>query len=456
VRAYRHDLSGLHLVTEAGLRQLAADVHAWIERPPQAFFWMFEDPPPAAKEKTFQQVGDAAVIPIRGYIYRRSDRWSRRFGESTQDLIVESMRDAVEDPSVSRIVLDVDSPGGAALGLGDTYDVLRALARKKPTVSVVAGYGCSAAYFLACAAPRVFVGQDSIVGSIGTFMTVTDFTKYLADLGIQEIDIVSSQSPNKLPDPKTKAGRAQLQAEVDALAQVFVEKVAEGRGVSVATVLSDFGQGGVFVGAAGVEAGLADDVSSLEQVLALLEAEAENPPAARGADEEESMNLDAIVAAIATLGASDAAPIVVALRSGAPNVVALIERDALAAANDAVALRAIHAATPAIAAAGAEAERERIRGVHEVLRGTSLAASFPAVALDGIGGRPATREDALGLVAENDRIVRAAARGRIEERDREVPPLVPSTTEASDDARFDSLRQGAVAFVKGNAGLLAR
>jgi ClpP class serine protease len=48
---------------------------------------------------------------------------------------------------------------------------------------------------------------------------------------------------------------------------VFVGDVARYRGVSVETVLSDFGQGGVFVGQQAVDAGLADAVGSYEQTL---------------------------------------------------------------------------------------------------------------------------------------------------------------------------------------------
>jgi ClpP class serine protease len=54
---------------------------------------------------------------------------------------------------------------------------------------------------------------------------------------------------------------------VDDLAAIFVDAVALHRGVSADTVLSDFGQGGVFVGQHAVTAGLADRVGTFEQTL---------------------------------------------------------------------------------------------------------------------------------------------------------------------------------------------
>ena len=46
-----------------------------------------------------------------------------------------------------------------------------------------------------------------------------------------------------------------------------MEAVAEYRSVDVNTVLSEFGQGGVLVGAAAVAAGMADSVGTLEDLL---------------------------------------------------------------------------------------------------------------------------------------------------------------------------------------------
>jgi hypothetical protein len=82
------------------------------------------------------------------------------------------------------------------------------------------------------------------------------------------IEIVSSQSPNKRPDVTTDAGRAQVQTLVDRLGQEFVATVAANRRTTEAKVLTDFGQGGVLVGADAVAAGMADQVTTLERLLA--------------------------------------------------------------------------------------------------------------------------------------------------------------------------------------------
>ena len=55
---------------------------------------------------------------------------------------------------------------------------------------------------------------------------------------------------------------------VDDIADVFIGRVASYRGVSAEHVLEHFGQGGILVGRNAVRAGLADDLGSLESIIA--------------------------------------------------------------------------------------------------------------------------------------------------------------------------------------------
>lgn len=59
---------------------------------------------------------------------------------------------------------------------------------------------------------------------------------------------MSSQSPLKRINPETSKGLTQIQSRLDALAEVFINKIATYRNISIETVIKDFGQGDVFVG----------------------------------------------------------------------------------------------------------------------------------------------------------------------------------------------------------------
>lgn len=87
--------------------------------------------------------------------------------------------------------------------------------------------------------------------------------------GITFHEIVSSNAPKKRPDPLAQEGRAVLQNGIDSIASVFTAKVATFRVVSEKKMTSDFGQGGVLVGASAVRAGLADSIGTFESFLGL-------------------------------------------------------------------------------------------------------------------------------------------------------------------------------------------
>ncbi|MFQ5507078.1 MAG: S49 family peptidase [Planctomycetota bacterium] len=251
-------------IRESAFRRIVA-VWSGFEANPEAFGFLFDFDSGSDPELDVRD--GVAVIPIQGPLFRRGDAFSRFFGESTYDGIASQVRAAIESPGVERIALDVDSPGGDALGLSELSDLIFEARGTKPITAVIGGQGASAAYFIASAAGSVVAAREALVGGIGTVATYLDFSKFDERVGIKEIEIVSSQSPRKRPDPNTDEGRAQIQNMVDEVAEVFVQAVARNRGVTRETVLEKFGQGDVLVGERASEAGLVDQIGVLEEVI---------------------------------------------------------------------------------------------------------------------------------------------------------------------------------------------
>lgn len=219
-----------------------------------------------------------AVLPVNGPIFRYANLFSEVSGATSTDVLATDLQAALDDPAVNGILLEIDSPGGEVAGTSELAAMIRGASARKPVHAYVDDLGASAAYWLASATDRITVSPTAIVGSIGVVSALPDPGKAKST----EIEFVSSQSPRKRADITTEGGRAQVQAVVDAIADVFVADVARYRGVDSETVLSDFGQGDVFVGQAAVEAGLVDAVGSFEQALADLGDEATRrggPPA---------------------------------------------------------------------------------------------------------------------------------------------------------------------------------
>ena len=215
-----------------------------------------------------------AILPIQGPLIRYATMFSQISGATSYDMLAQDFARALNDPNVSAIMLNIDSPGGEANGVSEFADMIAAGRGVKPIVAYIGGMGASAAYWIAAAADEVVIADTGIGGSIGTVMSVTDTKEKDAKAGVKTYTIVSSQSPHKAIDAATEDGQSRLQAMVDSLSEVFVAKVAANRGVDAETVLKNFGQGGVFVGQAAVSAGLADRVGSFEGLLAELQSPA--------------------------------------------------------------------------------------------------------------------------------------------------------------------------------------
>lgn len=214
-----------------------------------------------------------ATIPMDGPLFRRANLFTAISGATSYEMIAQDIAKAVEDPTIIAIIGTISSPGGDAEGCSELASLIKSFRGKKPLKAYIGGQGCSAAYWIASAFDEVVCAKTAIVGCLGVRMTYTDTSKRQQALGIEEIEIVSSQTPKKQMDPTTAEGRSEVQVIVDALAQVFLEDVAANIGVPLAKVLSDFGQGGVLVGQAAVDAGMASRISTFES----LQAELSNP-----------------------------------------------------------------------------------------------------------------------------------------------------------------------------------
>lgn len=207
-----------------------------------------------------------SIIPVIGPIVRRGDFFSDVSGATSVDRLAKDFNAALNDPIASSILLEIDSPGGEVTGVNEFAKMIFDARGQKPIVAYVGGTGASAAYWIASAADEVIADASARLGSIGVVATVPNPDAKKAS----DVQFVSSQSPRKRPNPNTESGKADIQGQIDALADVFVDAVARNRGVSADKVLDSFGQGGVFVGRHAVEAGLADSLGSFESTLTSL------------------------------------------------------------------------------------------------------------------------------------------------------------------------------------------
>lgn len=330
--------------------------------------------------------GGVALLPVTGVVSRYATMFSAVCGGTSTQILSRDFNAALADPAVKSIVLHVDSPGGDANGIHEIAEMIYSARGKKKVIAYVGGSGCSAAYWIASAASEVVLDATARVGSIGTVLTLRR-KKARADDDIEEIEIVSSQSPNKRPDPKTQAGRAVFQAELDELADVFIDRVARNMGVTRDKVLAEFGQGGVLVGESAVSAGMAARLGSLEGVISEL-TKGDFSVSQNQASDAVGSGIGFLMPATEQMSAAD---LVASLEASRPDVVEAIKGPAPTMAIDAAAeIVALCSASkvPELAAsllspdttkAQAEAMIKDASQLKDTLAAAGLSKSYPAL-----------------------------------------------------------------------------
>jgi signal peptide peptidase SppA len=244
--------------------RIAAAMHGTRGKP-EGIVAVEGEPRPDASYVTMRN--GVATIAVIGPLFRYASWFNAWSGASSYDLLAIAVNTVLEDPAVRAILLEVDSPGGEANGCGEFADMIYQARGAKPIVAYVSGLGASAAYWIASAADRIVVDPGAILGSIGVRMATVDTWMRDAASGVRKTEMVSKQSPRKA------MAQADIQALADGLGDVFVAAVARNRDVSPEQVLAEFGQGGVFIGQAAIDAGLADEIGTYEAVHAELEGE---------------------------------------------------------------------------------------------------------------------------------------------------------------------------------------
>lgn len=262
------------LVTEPALRHmlaiamrqdldqsLAEAMRAERDARPSAVATRQGDPLDGTRTVTMRD--GVAIVRITGPIFRYANLFTRVSGATSTETLALDIQRAIDDPRVNAILLSIDSPGGEATGISELADIIFAARDKKPIWAYAEGLIASAAYWIGSAASKLVIDATAAAGSIGVVVAVSNPAAKTAE----EIEIVSTNAPNKRPDVSTDAGRAEYQRLVDAIETVFIDTVARNRAVTRSRVIRDFGQGGLRVGADAVKARMADAVDSFEATL---------------------------------------------------------------------------------------------------------------------------------------------------------------------------------------------
>ena len=184
---------------------------------------------------------------------------------STEDFI-EDLKAAEANPSICAHFLHIDSPGGEVFAIHEAFEAVKALT--KPCIALIDSCCASAAYWIGCAADKVYASSIfSSVGSIGVMSTVYDDEEWRKKYGLKKIEIYSSYSDlkNKLyKDVLDGKVEEYIKTRLDPLAKQFIDDVR-----SVRTIADDSEalRGKIYYAMNALPEGLVDGQSTFDEVM---------------------------------------------------------------------------------------------------------------------------------------------------------------------------------------------
>lgn len=132
-----------------------------------------------------------------------------------------------KNDKVKAVILRINSPGGSIYGGEMYFRIVKRLVKEKMVVSFVNGSATSAAYLLALPSNYIIAYDNALIGSVGVFLPVFNFSDILKKIGIKTEFIKSSPSkgqPNMV-EPTVESAKENMESVVDDIKEYFFDKV---------------------------------------------------------------------------------------------------------------------------------------------------------------------------------------------------------------------------------------
>lgn len=186
-----------------------------------------------------------------------------------QGIINKALAKAREDKNVKAVVLRVDSPGGSALTSDIIWREVELTKQEKPVIVSMGNVAASGGYYIAAGANKIFAEPTTITGSIGVFGTVPNISELAKDIGVnaEQVGTNLNSVGYSLFEPMSNAFREQVKESIEHTYDTFLERVAQGRSITVAQADS-LAQGRVWSGVDAKRIGLIDELGTLADAIA--------------------------------------------------------------------------------------------------------------------------------------------------------------------------------------------
>ena len=211
-----------------------------------------------------------AVIPVQGTIAHRMNLMNSVSGGVSTEALGKQFDTLSNDPNISTIILDIDSPGGAVSGVQELSNQIFAARDKVHIVASANSLAASAAYWLGSQAHEFVVTPSGEVGSIGVIAVHESVFRAKETEG-RDITVIKAgkfKADTSPLEPLSEEAHASIQERVDERYDTFISAVSRGRNVSIDTVTDQFGEGRVVGAKSALSKGMVDGIETLDETIA--------------------------------------------------------------------------------------------------------------------------------------------------------------------------------------------
>ncbi len=267
-----HDAYSLGMIDEVGyIDDVIADIkeRVGLGEKDKIKKVSFEDYANSYSDKTNFKVKDKiAVIYAEGSILQ--DQGER--GTIVDNDYIKIIRKLREDEKIKAIVLRVNSPGGSAMASENIWrEFMLAKESGIPVVVSMGDYAASGGYYIACMADTILAETNTLTGSIGVFSMIPNMTDLFNEkLGINFDTVKTADYSVGLNTvfEMDEFEQSHWQKNTDKMYEIFLSRVAEGRGMTRDQV-HEIAQGRVWIGEKAIELGLVDLIGDTDDAISI-------------------------------------------------------------------------------------------------------------------------------------------------------------------------------------------
>lgn len=221
----------------------------------------------AERERAALEATGVQVLPVHGFLVSRGAHINACETMTSYEGLRQQLRAAIADPLVERIVLDIDTPGGSAVGAFELAADIRAMSLIKPITGIVNFMAYSGGYLIGAACSELVVSQTSGVGSVGVIASHMERSKQLESAGVKVTTVYAGAHKNDLSpnEPLTDQSIRVLNDLVQESYQLFTSAVSVYRGMSIEAVRAT--EAGLYRGQAAIAIGFADRLQTPQDAV---------------------------------------------------------------------------------------------------------------------------------------------------------------------------------------------